>query len=222
MGSNPGFTTGQVPTAAQWNGYFTGKQDDLGFTPLNTAGGVMSGGIVTAPSTSLGAGLNIAPGIAPGSPLDGDVWRTTTGLFTDVGGLTFNLGGWNVMAAFAKSVNLNAAGDTQLNLVLPTTNYIIEGVWVRNTGTLGTLSTVKIGLFSLAGGSGINIFASGTAGNSLNSITSGSINVVNNSAVIVSNSTALNLTTVFLRVMTPQGGPAAVPADIYITVHPIP
>jgi hypothetical protein len=36
--SSPGFTTGQIPTAAQWNGYFAQKQDyvvhpvDTGFT----------------------------------------------------------------------------------------------------------------------------------------------------------------------------------------------
>ena len=30
--SNPGFVTGQIPTAAQWNSYFTKKQDAL----LNT------------------------------------------------------------------------------------------------------------------------------------------------------------------------------------------
>jgi hypothetical protein len=27
--NNPGFTTGQIPTAVQWNSYFTSKQDAL-------------------------------------------------------------------------------------------------------------------------------------------------------------------------------------------------
>ena len=32
MPSSPGFVTGQVPTATQWNGYFAGKADATGGT----------------------------------------------------------------------------------------------------------------------------------------------------------------------------------------------
>jgi fibronectin-binding autotransporter adhesin len=39
-----------------------------------------------AASTSGGAGLNIAPGVAPGSPNNGDIWTTTAGLFSEVAG----------------------------------------------------------------------------------------------------------------------------------------
>lgn len=34
--STPGFVTGQVPTAAQWNSYFAAKQDYLGFIPAKS------------------------------------------------------------------------------------------------------------------------------------------------------------------------------------------
>jgi len=222
MGSNPGLITGQVPTAAQWNSYFTAKMDDPGFTPLNAAGGVMSGEIITVASTTSTSGLNLPPGSAPATPLLGDIWMTTTGLYADIGGLVMSLGGWNLMTAFAKNVNLNAAGDTPINMIVPTTSYILEAVWIFNTGTMGTLSTVKVGLFSLAGGSGINLLASGTGGSALSAITSGGVNNLANATVLTSNSGVFNFANVFFRVITPQGGPAAVPVDVYISIHPIP
>lgn len=37
-GSNPGFVTGQIPTAAQWNSYFTGKTDSPLLIPTGSAG----------------------------------------------------------------------------------------------------------------------------------------------------------------------------------------
>lgn len=88
MGSSPNLTFRQVPTAAQWNSYFSGKQDDLGFTPLSLAGGTMTGELTTAASTAEGAGLNLPPGDAPGSPKDGDMWSTISGVFIRANGVT--------------------------------------------------------------------------------------------------------------------------------------
>ena len=61
--SSPGLITGQVPTAAQWNSYFAAKQDYQGFSPLNRAGGVMTGLLrfsMTAPVlSSCGTGPSV-------------------------------------------------------------------------------------------------------------------------------------------------------------------
>ena len=73
--SNPGFVTGQVPTAAQWNSYFTAKQDaltsgsvvatwlapgaaasNLGFTPLNPANNLLD--VLNATTARGNLGLN--------------------------------------------------------------------------------------------------------------------------------------------------------------------
>lgn len=89
--SAPLFTLGQVPTPAQWHAYFSGKQDALGYTPLSVNGGTLSGRLVTAPGTSQGAGINIAPGAAPSAPASGDLWVTPSGLYAAVGGQTYNL-----------------------------------------------------------------------------------------------------------------------------------
>lgn len=88
--SSPGLVTGQVPTAAQWNSYFAAKQDLLGFTPLSTAGGVMTGRLVTAAPTTAGSGFRLPQGAAPTSPVNGDMWVTSAGLFVRVNGSTLS------------------------------------------------------------------------------------------------------------------------------------
>jgi len=91
--SSPGFVTGQVPTAAQWNSYFAAKQDVLGYVPLNSAGGSMTGRLVTSASTTSRAGLSIPAGTAPSAPIDGDVWTTTSGAFFRINGSTLQVQG---------------------------------------------------------------------------------------------------------------------------------
>jgi hypothetical protein len=86
--SNPGLTLGQVPSPTQWNSYFAAKQDVLGFTPLNRAGGVMSGPLVTIAPTTSAAGFRLTPGVAPISPVNGDIWTTTAGVFARINGST--------------------------------------------------------------------------------------------------------------------------------------
>ena len=86
--SSPNLYQGQVPSAAQWNSYFAAKQDLLRYTPLNSAGGVMSGELVTAASSATGSGFNIPQGIAPNAPNNGDIWATAAGLFVQIAGQT--------------------------------------------------------------------------------------------------------------------------------------
>ncbi len=54
-------STGQVPTAAQWNSYFIAKQDVLGMTvPTGTGacGGGMTCSAITTGTTTIGSGSN--------------------------------------------------------------------------------------------------------------------------------------------------------------------
>lgn len=78
--SNPGFVTGQIPTAQQWNGYFSTKFD--------YAGGMLGGPLGLPASTTSAATFNLSPGATPTTPNDGDIWATTSGLFTQVAGAT--------------------------------------------------------------------------------------------------------------------------------------
>jgi hypothetical protein len=86
--TNPGLTQGQKLTPAQWNSLFASKQDTLGFTPMNAAGGVFGGRVVTsAPGASV-SGFNLTPGSTPGSPSNGDLWMTSAGFYARVNGVT--------------------------------------------------------------------------------------------------------------------------------------
>src|ERR1700723_686104 len=86
--SSPNFTQGQVPTPAQWNGYFALKQDYLGAAPLLITGGTLIGKLNTNASTTVIAGFNIAPGTALTSPVNGDIWTTAAGFFVQINGGT--------------------------------------------------------------------------------------------------------------------------------------
>lgn len=81
-------TTGAVLTAAQWQACFQAKQDALGYTAVNRAGDTMTGRLITSASSAVRAGFNVPAGAAPTSPVDGDLWSTTSGLFVRINGAT--------------------------------------------------------------------------------------------------------------------------------------
>lgn len=151
--SSPGLTTGQVPTAAQWNSYFAAKQDVLGYPALNKAGDLMTGRLGTAASTTLNAGFNIFPGTAPTVPLNGDMWTTAAGLFARINGSTVGplIGAQGIAGAACDGVTddtaaiqaaLNAGGYVQL----PTggKTCIIDQLTGPSGATLdGSGSTIK-------------------------------------------------------------------------------
>lgn len=86
--STPNLSYGDVPTAAQWNSFFAAKQDVLGYVPLNSAGGIMTGELTTAASATTSAGFNLPQGLAPTSPVNGDIWTTSSGFFVRIAGTT--------------------------------------------------------------------------------------------------------------------------------------
>jgi hypothetical protein len=65
---------------------------DLATDKFPTSGGDFTGKITTIPSATVeGAGLNVAPGFDPASPLEGDVWSTASGYKVRIGGTTHDL-----------------------------------------------------------------------------------------------------------------------------------
>lgn len=84
----PAIQTGAVLTAGQWNACFSAKNDALGYTPLNSAGGVMTGELFATASTAMQSGFNLTPGVAPSIPANGDLWTTSVGLYIQINGST--------------------------------------------------------------------------------------------------------------------------------------
>jgi hypothetical protein len=70
-------------------GVSIGNTTDPGAGGLNVNGGIAAGGRVDTPaSTTSTAGLRLPPGSAPTSPVNGDLWATSTGVFARVNGAT--------------------------------------------------------------------------------------------------------------------------------------
>lgn len=130
----PNWTFGQVPTTAQWNAIFASKQDTLGFVPMNTAGGVFTGRVVTAAPGATLAGLNLTPGVAPSAPANGDLWTTTAGLFARINGAT--------VGPLVSSVAGFFAATSPLSVSFPAgvTTYALTGVVQIGNGGLGATS----------------------------------------------------------------------------------
>lgn len=129
------FTYGEVLTSGQWQSLFDGKQNALGYTPVNRAGDVMQGPLVTTPSNSTSAGFSILPGAAPAQPSDGNVWLTAFGLFAQVGGVTVgpiangNVAGPSVsvvgnIATFS-NIGGTALADSGISLASQSPNIIL-------------------------------------------------------------------------------------------------
>jgi hypothetical protein len=102
--STPNLIAGQVPTAAQWNSFFSAKQDALGYAPVNRNGDVMLGKLTTVTPTASIASINLPPGSPPSTPANGDFWTTSAGLYGYINGST--------VGPFATSVSAGAGGTS--------------------------------------------------------------------------------------------------------------
>lgn len=116
----PNLAFGTVLTAAQWNQCFSAKQDNFGYVPVNKAGDTLLGRLTMTPSTTLRAGINISPGVAPTSPVNGDIWTTNVGVFARINGST-----------------VGPLGSTSLPLTT-CTNQFVSAI---STGGAGTCTT---------------------------------------------------------------------------------
>lgn len=163
--STPGFYRGFVPTAAQWNSYFALKQDVLGYIPLSTLGGTMQGRLTTFASAAAGAGFNVPHGTAPSSPVNGDVWTTTAGMFAQINGST--VGPFGTGLGGTVTVPQGGTGQTTFTANLPLigagASVVAQGTRSGNTTSFATTSgTMTSGQCVSIDGSG-NLVAAGGA-----------------------------------------------------------
>jgi hypothetical protein len=192
--SPPSLSYGQVLTPAQWASLFTAKNDTLGFTPLNVAGGIMLGRLTTVASPfGTTSGFNLTPGTTPPSPVNGDIWVTAAGFFAQVNGATIGPLGGASSASFAGTSPITVSfpagvityacatcGVTTnpLSQFATTTSAQLRGIISDETGTgvavFGTSPTIASPTFSGT------VAGAGTIPNSVlvnSSVTIGSTNV---------------------------------------------
>ncbi len=209
--SSPGLIYGQVPTAAQWNSYFSSKQDYLGAAPCLVTGCTMTGKLVTAAPTAAAAGLNLNCGTTPTSPVTGDLWCTVSGIYVQIngatvgplgtggggGGTTLTVGSTPTSGAPTNGILFNAAGNvlgasTTLPTALTYPNVVLTGlptgagsiITINGTNCqLGTACPIPSG--PLAIGS-TNITGAGAIPNGILYNAGGVPNVIGNLATCVS------------------------------------
>jgi hypothetical protein len=141
--SNPSMYYGQVPTVGQWIGWFEQKQDAL--TALTTAGGTLIGKLNLAPSTATNAGVNLGVGVAPSSPINGDMWITSSGLLAEINGSTVTFGSGSV-----SSVS-NSNGTLTIS---PTTGAVVASLNLAHANTWTAAQTFNANDLVLGGVTG--------------------------------------------------------------------
>lgn len=188
----PYIANGAVLTAGQWQYCFQIKQDFLGYTPVNRAGDFMSGALVTAAPSTASAGLNLPPGSAPTTPVNGDIWTTSAGIFVRIngstiqlssGGSTIGVGGTNQVAYYTAPNTVNGLA-TANNGVLVTSgggvpsisSTLPSGLSAANMTLTAPLISVLAGtVYGNPTGTAANMVATtspilGVAGSSIGSI----------------------------------------------------
>lgn len=138
----PNIATGAVLTAAQWQFCFTSKNDVLGYAPVNRAGDTMTGKLVTAASSTLGAGLNLPQGTAPSAPLNGDVWTTASGVYVRINGVTISLTSVRPFITSARTYYVRTDGSDSLcsGLVDAAASAAPNCAFLTEAAAVGTVS----------------------------------------------------------------------------------
>jgi hypothetical protein len=133
---------------------------------LQMGGGTMTGELITAASTTGSAGFNIPPGTAPTSPVNGDLWATSSGIYARVNGATvgpFNTGVGTVNApsasgnvAYYASGSAAVSGET-LSALLDSSIGSTQGdVLYRGASSWSVLAPGTSGYFLQTQGSSAN------------------------------------------------------------------
>lgn len=155
-GNAPNWPYRYVPTAAEWNAAFAAKQDDLGYRPINSAGDVMSGRLVTSQPGTTTAGFNLTPGTAPASPVNGDAWVTSVGLFYQANGVTVG------PLIGASAANFAATSPLTVNTTAGLVTYACPTCGVTGSPLSqfsSTTSAQLLGVLSDETGSGLVVFS---------------------------------------------------------------
>ncbi len=135
---------------------------------LPLAGGTMTGKLNTIATAAAGAGLNLPHGPAPTTPVNGDLWTTTAGVYARVNGTTvgpFGSGGSTSISGLTAATGTNTIDNTSYNQA-----------WNWSTATTG--SPLSLSANAITTGTIFDISTTNATSNS----TLGLLRVINNSA----------------------------------------
>ena len=133
---------------------------------LNAATCNFSGEVLTPASTVSLAGLNIAPGAAPTSPVNGDVWTTSSALFARINGVTRQFPTLSTSNTYSQEQTFPASTTGAASINLPPGS-------APTSPNNGDFWTTSVGVFAQVNGATLAIqqgtwtptFSFGTPGN---------------------------------------------------------
>lgn len=162
--SSPGWTFGYVPSPAEWSFWFGKKVDWQGAAYCPISGCTFTGPLLTAPSTTLGAGINIGQGVAPTTPNNGDIWITASGFFVRFNGATVQLStpgsAFLVTSSSANSLTVGPNGVT--NPVFNVDDSIASAATGISVQGLAVGAGVNVSVISGGTNEALNLNAKGT------------------------------------------------------------
>ena len=107
-----------------------------------------NGKINTIPSVAASAGFNVPHGAAPTTPVNGDIWTTTTGLFMRQNGFTKTYANYNDASAFSNP-NQTLGNSTAAGTINIGTGATISGatkaVNIGTAGVAGSTTNITVG-----------------------------------------------------------------------------
>jgi len=134
-GSSPTISIGQdvAPTATPTFAGITLTGDSMSTGNFVTsrdigASGITANSLALSASSAAGAPLHIAPGIAPILAVDGDIWTTSAGVFSQVGGTTVQLSTTSQLGNYVLKAGDTMTGGLTINGALSATtkNFLIS------------------------------------------------------------------------------------------------
>jgi len=146
----------------------------------------VTGKLSTASSSSSGTGFILPHGSAPSSPVNGDLWTTSGGLYAYINGVTvgpFGIGNGNgTLTAVTATSPLLSSGGTTPNISIPQASWLNNGYlsstdWYSFTSKINAV-TATLPLSS-SGGTSPNITITQASGSSNGYISSSDWNTFN-------------------------------------------
>jgi hypothetical protein len=174
-------------------GYLTSSA----LTPYALKAGTTFTGLVTTLASATGtAGFNIPHGTAPTTPVNGDLWTTTGGLFWRQNGTTYQAVNLSATQTISGSITFSNANQTLGNSTAAGTINVGTGATISgstkavNIGTAGASgSTTNVIIGSSVAGAGCNVTVNGVL------TTTGSTQTINNSTAASTTNIATGATT---------------------------